>query len=169
MSGGKERIDVIAVLSKDAETIRELFKLHARALLENDKEEQDRLSREIQRHAIAHSYAEKKSLFPNIGSLLPEEADVEAIKERCVHDLNRCERHLVKLNSISPLEGQTYEQEMERLRECLESYFLDEEDILFPKMRKQADEAFLHSLAASILNEKHRAPHVLEVSPMKLG
>lgn len=137
-------IDAITLLKKDHKEVKALFREFSKAKLNAQRAQP--IAEKIMRELHLHATIEEKLFYPAIKSAVEETSDLvaEAFQEH----------HMVKI-CITELQGMNARQElfhakMQVLIENVEHHIEEEEQALFPKVRKAMGRAKLQQIGAAM-------------------
>jgi hemerythrin superfamily protein len=149
--GASSGPDAIELLKKDHRAVEALFKRFDK--LDGKKKEQQKVVAEIIRQLSIHAAIEEQLLYPTSRKL------VKATEEEVLEALE--EHHLVKimlseLMKMRPTD-ERYEAKVTVLKEVVEHHVADEENKLFPQIKKLGS-VKLRSLGAQLEAARKTAP-----------
>ena len=147
-----DRIDAIKLLKKDHDEVRSLFKKFDQA---GDRAHvtKERIVRALIEELAKHSAIEEQILYPAARNVMDDDDIVlESLEEH----------HIVKW-TLSELDGmdpkdERYDAKVTVLKEIVEHHADEEEQDLFPKIRKKLSPADLRDLGEQMAKAKEVAP-----------
>ena len=153
-------MDALQLLKADHEVVRDLFSQFKKAKENDDVEQLGRLQRTIFTELEVHTAIEEEVFYPEAKEVggEAEELVAEGVEEH----------HVVKvlMNEIADLDpgDETFVAKMTVLIENVEHHADEEEEELFPKLRKVFGDERLESMGAKLQQAKQRrgAPPVPE-------
>jgi hemerythrin superfamily protein len=125
------------MLKQDHRTVKELFSEYEK-LEDGDRDEKDRLFREINEELTLHAEIEERLFYPAVRDVKTDEA--EDLVNEAVEEHHTVKTLLEELSALQPGEP-TFDAKMKVLRENVEHHAEEEEKEMFPQAKKLTDEA----------------------------
>jgi hemerythrin superfamily protein len=135
-------VDAIQLLTDQHRLLEERFNAAVDAA---DPRERDALVAEAGDHLAVHVTAEEEVFYPAVRARRTEDILLESLEEHL--SLKRLLADLLDL----PADDPTYEAKLKVLREQTEHHHREEEEHLFPQVRKALGEGELESLGGAML------------------
>jgi hemerythrin superfamily protein len=151
--------DAITLLKADHKEVKALFKAYEK-LVKNDAggEEKFAIAHEICNALTAHATAEEELFYPAAREVLPEEdlVDEATVEHASAKDL------IAQIEGMDPSDD-LYDAKVKVLGEYIDHHVKEEEEEMFPKVRKSALD--LKRLGAQIQVRKEELLSQLEAAP----
>lgn len=148
---GESKDDVISVLTHDHAEVEEMFGELALAIVPADKR---RIVDDVTIELVRHSVAEEMYLYPAVSKWVPDGSE---IADREIEDHARVERALKELESADA-EAPEFDALVRQLITDVTRHVRDEEDNLFPALRKHTSSDELVHLGEKVQSAKKLAP-----------
>ncbi len=146
-------MDAVTMLRNDHKEVEKLFKRFEKAG-DEAHEERSRLGKEIVVELTRHAMAEEQAFYPAVREAVPDTKDtvLESLEEH----------HIVKV-SLNELEAmdprdERFVPKMTVLMELVRHHVEEEENELFPEVRKAIGRKALQELAVAMEQAKREAP-----------
>ena len=146
-------MDALKLLTQDHRTVERLFKAYERAGDRASKQKQ-RLAEQISRELSIHASIEEQFLYPTAREL-SEKLGAEVLEALEEHHLAKAT--LAELEKMSPRD-ERFDAKMTVLMESIRHHVEEEEQELFPKLRRLMDRADLAVLGEAMEAAKKMAP-----------
>ncbi|MGW0363765.1 hemerythrin domain-containing protein [Streptomyces sp. NPDC002990] len=143
--------DVIAELTSDHREVDDLF---SRIEHTTPAHERQKIAEQLTIELVRHSVAEEEYLYPTIREHFPD-GDLIADKELADH--RRVERMLKDLEGVDGA-GPDFDHRIAELKAEIASHVRDEEENLFPRLRKACSPEALMALGDKVRRAKKFAP-----------
>jgi hemerythrin superfamily protein len=124
------------MLKQDHRTVKELFSEY-RKLEESDREEKDRLFREINEELTIHAEIEERLFYPAVRDVKTDEA--EDVVNEAVEEHHVVKTLLEELSALQPGEP-SFDAKMKVLMENVEHHAEEEEKEMFPQAKRLPEE-----------------------------
>jgi hemerythrin superfamily protein len=146
-------MDAIDVLEADHKQVEQLFKKFEKAGDRAYKTKRD-LVDEIIRELVVHAEIEEQIFYPRIRKAVPETKDeiLEDLEEHHVMELLLAE--LVRMDA----EDERFDAKVAVLIEIVRHHVAEEEEDLFPKVRKRLSADYLEEMAEELKAAKDTVP-----------
>ena len=125
------------MLKQDHRTVKELFSEYEK-LEDEDREEKDRLFREINEELTIHAEIEERLFYPAVRDVKTDEA--EDLVNEAVEEHHFIKTMLEELSVLQPGEP-SFDAKMKSLKENVEHHSDEEEKEMFPQAEKLPEEA----------------------------
>ncbi|KAF4409111.1 MULTISPECIES: hemerythrin domain-containing protein [Streptomyces] len=144
--------DVIEELTTDHREVEELFgRIEA---MPSGDERRKNLADQVTIELVRHSVAEEMYLYPAVRQYLP---DGDAIADKEIEDHTTAERTMKELESCRASDPE-FDRLMRDLMREIRSHVQDEEQNLFPRLRREAGAGALGELGEKVRKAKKTAP-----------
>lgn len=148
-----ESMDAIKLLTQDHRSVERLFKAYERAGDRASKEKQ-RLASQVIRELSIHASIEEQFLYPTAREL-SEKLNSQVLEALEEHHLAKAT--LAELEKMSPSD-EGFDAKMTVLMENIRHHVEEEEEDLFPKLKRLMDSADLAVLGEAMEAAKRMAP-----------
>lgn len=124
------------MLKQDHRTVKELFSEYEK-LEDGDREEKDRLFREINEELTIHAEIEERLFYPAVRDVKTDEA--EDLVNEAVEEHHVVKTLLEDLSALQPGDP-SFDAKMKVLKESVEHHAEEEEKEMFPQAEKLTEE-----------------------------
>ena len=146
-------MDAIKLLTQDHRTVERLFKTYERAGERADKQKQKVVDQVIRELSI-HASIEEQLLYP-AARKLSEKVDAQVLEALEEHHVAKAT--LAELEKMSP-KDERFDAKMTVLMENVRHHVKEEEEELFPELRKRMDRGALAALGEAMERARTLAP-----------
>lgn len=153
MEGNTSPMDAITLLKNDHKTLEKLFKQFEKAEKADDDDTKVEVVTQIIQELSVHAAIEEQVFYPAVREAVPETEDIV---------LEGLEEHHIAKWTLSELEGMTPDQErfdakVTVLIESVRHHLEEEEDELFPEVRKALGRKRLGEIGEKLAQVKETA------------
>lgn len=146
-------MDALKLLTQDHRTVEKLFKAYERTG-DRASKQKERLAEQVVRELSIHASIEEQFLYPTAREL-SEKLDDQVLEALEEHHLAKAT--LAELEKMSP-SHERFDAKMKVLMESIRHHVEEEEEELFPKLRRLMDRADLAVLGEAMEAAKKMAP-----------
>lgn len=153
MSTSTTQTDVITFLVHQHREVDALF-IQLEKVEGDTSDEAQRFAEQVVISLVKHSVAEEMYLYPAVREHLP---DGDEIADHEVHEHDEAEQTMKRLESLKPVDADFWPTMRELIRE-IRHHVREEEDTLFPKLRRMCSEKRLQELGKKVEQAERVAP-----------
>ncbi|MBL1115161.1 hemerythrin domain-containing protein [Streptomyces sp. 110] len=158
MTATPEQHDVVALLTADHRTVRDLFEGYRAA---TDPERRRQLVDRMTVAVVRHSVTEEVHLYPTVRKALP---NGDRIADEEIEELTEAERILSDLDAVDPRDRR-FDPLVRELMDVVSMHIRGEEDLVFPELRERLTPEERMALGLRVGEAAAAAQGVPPVSP----
>jgi hemerythrin-like domain-containing protein len=149
------RMDAIALLKQDHREVRNLFRRFERSGLDAYKQQGD-LAAKIVEELSRHAAIEEEIFYPMLRERFADDVSQEYVYE-ALEEHHAAKLMLAEIDRLSP-EHERFRAKVMVLIESVEHHIEEEENTVFPELRRALSRKELNELGEAMARAKRRAP-----------